>query len=173
MTQYPLDHRRVFNTRDSLDRAAAGRAGFDVHLENPLEALRPPHRRLSLGRCAFLFSRRLNRPGTSAPPGRRDPGPIGAVGRENPVEACEIQARRWHQCGEPRDEVERLEDQVGCSVAVGRFQRVADVAARGYEQPLFRHRRAADVAAQPFEFLALANDYPLVSLRVSVQKVAR
>jgi transposase InsO family protein len=81
MTQDPLGHRRVFDTRDDLDRAAALRAGFDVHLENPLEALHPAHRRLSLGRCAFLFSCRLNRPGTSAPASRR-------LGRACPICPC-------------------------------------------------------------------------------------
>jgi len=41
------------------------------------------------------------------------------------------------------------------AVAVRGLQRVADVAARGEEQALFLHRCTADVATQPFEFLAL------------------
>ena len=72
MTQDPLDHRRVFDTRDDLDRAAAVRAGFDVHLENSIEALRPAHCCVLLCRRTVLISRRLDRPGTSAPAGRRD-----------------------------------------------------------------------------------------------------
>ena len=92
--QYPLDHRRVFDTRDDLDRAAALRAGLDVDLEHSLEALCPAHRCLLLCRRTILFSRRLDRPGTPAPPGRHDPGPVGVVGREHPVEAGEVQARR-------------------------------------------------------------------------------
>jgi hypothetical protein len=42
--QDPIDHRRVFDAGDHLNGAAAVRAGFDVYLENPLEALRPAHR---------------------------------------------------------------------------------------------------------------------------------
>jgi len=33
--QYPLDHRRVFDAHDDLDRATAVRAGLHVDLENP------------------------------------------------------------------------------------------------------------------------------------------
>jgi len=54
MIQYPLNHRRVFDARDDLDRSSALRASFDIYLKNPLEALRPLHRRALLGRCAVF-----------------------------------------------------------------------------------------------------------------------
>ncbi len=54
----------------------------------------------------------------------------------------------------PGDEIERLEDDAGRAVAVSRLQRVADASVRSERQALLRHRRAADVAAQPFELLA-------------------
>ena len=75
------------------------------YLEDPLEALRPSHRRALLSRCAvfgWLCGLR-----TPAPAGRHDPGPMGAVGCEHPVEASEIQARRrdehraLSECGLP------------------------------------------------------------------------
>ena len=36
-----LDHRRVFDAGDHLQRSAAARTGFDVDVEYPLEALCP------------------------------------------------------------------------------------------------------------------------------------
>jgi len=73
--------------RDCFDRAAAARAGLHINLEGALDPLRPAHRCLLFSRRAVRFSRRLDLPGTPTPAGRRDPGPIGAVGCEHPVEA--------------------------------------------------------------------------------------
>ena len=47
--QDPLDHRRVFDTRDDLDRSSTIRTGLHIYLEHALEALRPSHRRALLG----------------------------------------------------------------------------------------------------------------------------
>lgn len=56
----PIAGRRgPFDAGDDLDRTTATRAGFDVHLEDPLE-----------------------------------------------LEAREIEARRWHKCGRPGDEID-------------------------------------------------------------------
>ena len=70
---------RVFDTRDDLNRSSALRAGFDINLENPLEALRPLHRRALLGWCAVFGLGGLCGLRTPAPAGRCDPGPMGAV----------------------------------------------------------------------------------------------
>jgi hypothetical protein len=43
---------------------------------------------------------------------------------------------------------------VGSAILVRRLELVTDIAVRGQRQPLFRHCRAADVAAQPFQLLA-------------------
>jgi hypothetical protein len=64
----------VARARDDLDRAPTIRTGLHINLENPLEAFRPSHRRLLLGRRAAVFSRRLGGPGD--PAGLRDPGPV-------------------------------------------------------------------------------------------------
>ena len=149
MIQYPLDHRRVFDGGGVLDRVPTIRTDFRINLKNPLEALRPAHRRALLSRCA-VFGRLC---GFRAPAGRRDPGPMRAVGCEHPMEANEIQARRRHKhralpecglpearsgltkparaCGQTRDEIQWLEDYMSHPVAVRGFQRVADVAACG------------------------------------------
>jgi len=70
---------RVFDTRDNPNRSSALRAGLHINLENPLEALRPSHRRALFGRRALLFLSRLDRPGTPAPAGRCDPRPVDFV----------------------------------------------------------------------------------------------
>lgn len=57
--QYPLDHGRVFNEGDDLDRSATTRAGLDVDLKHWLEPLRPAHRCPLLGGCAVFCLRRL------------------------------------------------------------------------------------------------------------------
>ncbi len=74
--QDSLDHRRVFDTRDDLNRSSALRAGFDINLENPLKAPRPSHRRALLGRCGILRRLRPLRLAASPSAGRRDPGPV-------------------------------------------------------------------------------------------------
>ena len=74
---------RVFDTRDDLNRSSALRAGFDINLENPLEALRPLHRRALLGWCAVFGLGGLCGLRTPAPAGRCDPGPEGAIRRKH------------------------------------------------------------------------------------------
>jgi len=77
------------------------------------------------------------------------------------MKADKVQARWRHQCGQPDDEIQRLEDHVRDAIAVRRLQRVADVAARGDEQPLFRHRWAS------LRFSARARRAVGVRIRVS------
>ena len=45
-----LDHARIFDARDDLDRATTVLAGQDVDLEHPLQPLRPGHRDVARGR---------------------------------------------------------------------------------------------------------------------------
>jgi hypothetical protein len=54
MIQYPLNHRRVFDTRDDLDRAPTFRTDLHINLKDPLEALRPSHRRALRSWCAVF-----------------------------------------------------------------------------------------------------------------------
>ena len=73
-----------------------------------------------------------------------------AVRRKDPVEAGEVDPGPGHQGGQPGDKIERLEDDVRRAVPIWGFQLVADISVRRERQALFRNRRAADVAAQPF-----------------------
>jgi hypothetical protein len=45
--QYLLDYRRIFDTGNYLDSAAAFTARFDVNIEHSLESLRPGHGRMT------------------------------------------------------------------------------------------------------------------------------
>jgi len=71
------------------------------------------------------------------------------------VKAGQVDSRLRHQGRQPRDEVQRLEDDVRGAVAVRGLELVADVAVRRARQALLRDGRTADVAAQPLELLAL------------------
>ena len=64
-----------------------------------------------------------------------------------------MSARRGHERGEAREEVERLEQNLSGTVAIRALQ--LHFAALGEREPLLRHRRAAHVAAQPLELAAL------------------
>ena len=71
------------------------------------QADRPGHRRALLGRCAVFGLGWLCELRTPAPAGRRDPGPMGAVGCKHPMEASEVQARRLDEGRQPSDEIQR------------------------------------------------------------------
>ena len=43
VSEYLLDHYRVFNTGNDLDRATAFAAGFDIDMEHTFQALCPSH----------------------------------------------------------------------------------------------------------------------------------
>ena len=70
-----------------------------------------------------------------------------AVRGKYAIEARQVDPRLWHQGGEPGDEVQRLEDDMGGAIAVRRLELVADVAMGRERQALFRDRRATDGAA--------------------------
>lgn len=60
-----------------------------------------------------------------------------------------------HQGRQPGDEIQWLEDDVCRAVAVRCLQLVTDVPIGRQRQALFRDGRPTDVAAEPFELLAL------------------
>lgn len=73
---------------------------------------------------------------------------------KHPMKAGQIDSGLRNQSRQLCDEVERLEDDVRGTSTTRCLQRVADVAIGRERETLFRHRRAADVTAQPFELLA-------------------
>ena len=79
---------------------------------------------------------------------------IFAIGREITVETREIHPRFGHHGCQPRDEIERLEDDVGRAVSTRCLQLVASIPVRRERQPLFRNCRPADMPTQPFKFPA-------------------
>ncbi|MFO0686749.1 MAG: hypothetical protein U0234_32100 [Sandaracinus sp.] len=96
--------------------------------------------------------------GSCSPPGaaarrlrRHDLGALGGVGGEHAVVADEVPPRRWHDRGQARDEVERLEhDGVG-AVLPRLLERVAHAPAVVLFEALGRERRARDVADEALE----------------------
>ncbi len=83
------------------------------------------------------------------------PRSLAAVGGEDVAVSAEIDSGPGHQSGQPRDEVQRLEDDMGGAVTVGGLEPVTDVSACSEREALLRNRWAADVAAQSFALLAL------------------
>ncbi len=75
--------------------------------------------------------------------------------RKQTVKSCRIHAWSWHQGRQSCNEIQRLKDDMRRAVTIGRLKLVTDVSVRGERQALFRHRRAADVTAQPAQLLAL------------------
>ena len=69
------------------------RTGLHIHLKNPLEALRPSHRRALLSRCALFRRLRPLRLAALPSAGRCDPRPAGAARPKHPVEAGQVQSR--------------------------------------------------------------------------------
>ena len=62
---------------------------------------------------------------------------------------------RRHQRRQPCHQVQRLQHHVGRAIPVRGLERIAHLARRRQRQTLAGHRRAAQVAAQPFELAAL------------------
>ena len=69
-----------------------------------------------------------------------------------------VHTRLRHQRRQTGNEIQRFEDHMGGAVPVRRLELVTDVTIRCQTQPLLGYRRAADVAAQPFELLAFIPD---------------
>ncbi len=85
------------------------------------------------------------------------PDCIRSVRRKHAMEAGQVHPCLRHQSCQSGNEVQWLEDDVRCTVTVRRLQVVPDVAVRREQQALLRNGRAADVATQPLELLALVH----------------
>ena len=148
-----LDDLGILDARNDPHCSAADRTGLDVDAENPLEALRPSHRGATFRLCRRLRIRGRGTLTAPAPLGRRHPRAVFAVRCKHPMKASEVDPRLGHQGRQPCDEIQRLKDDVGRTVAVWCLQLVSNVAIWGERQALFGDRRPADVPAQPFELL--------------------
>ena len=71
------------------------------------------------------------------------------------MKARQVHPRARHQRRQAQYKILRLERHMRRAIPVRRLQRIANLALRSQRQPLRRHRRAADVAAQPLELAAL------------------
>ncbi len=119
MTEDLLDHHRIFYAGDNLNGAAAHRAGLDIDVENPLQALHPGHRGPALGGC-FFFPVPIRMTFVSLPPlCRHDQRPVLAVRCKHPMETGEIDSRFRHQRRQSCDKIQWLKDDVGRSAPKG------------------------------------------------------
>ncbi len=75
------------------------------------------------------------------------------------METGEVHARFWHQRGQAGDEIQWLENDVRGPVTVGCLEAVADLALAGQGQAFVGNGRSGDVAAKPFELVALVGSW--------------
>ena len=54
MSQNTIDNVLVLNTRNDFQRPATPATDLYVNIENPLQALRPGHSSMALGRCPYF-----------------------------------------------------------------------------------------------------------------------
>lgn len=118
MSQYLLDHHWIFDTGDDLDAAAAFTASLDINIENALEALRPGHGRAAFGWHLVLRLIRHFSLVAFTTLGRRHPGAVFAVGCEHAMKSCQVHSGLGHQGHQSCNEVQRLEDDMGGTIAV-------------------------------------------------------
>ena len=90
-----LDHRRIFDARDHLDRTTTLAAGLDIDLKHALQPLRPCHRDVARGH-GLIGGLCL----ASATSGRGDLLTQSMIRREHPVIARGVDARGGHQGGQ-------------------------------------------------------------------------
>ena len=148
VVEYLLDDGRVFDCGDDLRHSAALAAGFDVDVEHPLQALGPRHGRVAFGRCSVAGGVGLGLASLAAP-GRCDPCAVLAVRGKDAVESCQVHARLGHQGRQPGDEVQRLEDDVGGTVAIRGLELILHLTMRGERQAFFGNGGPRNVTAQP------------------------
>ena len=116
--QYLIDHHRIVDAGDDTHRPAAFPAGLDVDIEHSLETFRPPHLCPSLGGGLLLAI--VGGFGFVPPPpsGRCHQRTVFAVRGKDIVEACQVDARFGYQGGQPRNEIQRIKDDVRGAIAV-------------------------------------------------------
>ena len=74
--------------------------------------------------------------------------------RDDTSKSRQIHPWFGYQGRQPGDEIQRLEDDMGGAIPVGRLELVTDLAIGGQRQAFFRHCWTADVPAEPFQLLA-------------------
>jgi len=113
-----LDQHRVFDAGNDLDGAAAFTTGLDVDIEYTLQSLRPGHRCPALsGRLVRCFIGHSGFVALASPRGRYH-CTVLAVRREHAMKASQIDAGLRHQRRQSGDEVQRLEQHMGGTVAI-------------------------------------------------------
>lgn len=95
--EYLIDDALVLDTCDDPDRSATKTTDLDIDIENSLQALRPRHCRMTLGRCPYCrICVRFQRLAT---PGRRDLAAPAVVRGEDAVVTGEVHPRpRYERC---------------------------------------------------------------------------
>ncbi len=126
MSQNSIDDVLIFDASDDSDRTAAAAADFDVYVEYSLESLSPSHGGVALGgRADFCVGDRHD---AFPAPGWCDKSAPAVVWSENAMVASEIDSRFWHQGGQPRNEIHRLEGHLCRPIPVRRLQGVNHLA---------------------------------------------
>ena len=94
MVENLLNDTGVFDAGNDLHRSAAVATGFDVDVEDSLQALRPRQ-----GDVAWRWVLFVRRPGflTFAALGRHDPRAVFTVRSEHAVESCQVYPGLRHQ----------------------------------------------------------------------------
>lgn len=114
----------ILDGGDDPHCARTGLAGFDVDIEDPLETLCPAHGGVSLAGCFALGVDALPRTAL-APVCRCHLGSPLTIRSEHPVKARQIHPWPRHQRGQSYQEIQWLEKDVRCSIAVRRLELVA------------------------------------------------
>jgi hypothetical protein len=117
-----IDHHRIFDARNHVDRTTRVLAGQDVDLEHALLSSGPGHRDVARG-CGLVGGLCL----TTATFGRRHLFTQPMVRREHPLIAREVDARHRHRCCQSGHEVQWLEYHVRRAITVGRFETVSNI----------------------------------------------
>ena len=120
VSEYLVDHRRVFDTGDDADITTAFAAGFDIDMENTFESLCPCHRCAALGgRLVWSFLARCgSADGTSL--GRCHQRSRLATGRKYAMIAGEVDSGPGYQGDQLGNEVQWFEQDMGGAVGIAR-----------------------------------------------------
>ena len=156
MREDPDNHGGLLDGSDDLQVAATLRAVFEVDIEHAFEQPRPAHARRCfmrvVGRIIDGFLRWA----------RHDRGAQPGIGCEHAVKTDQMQARTRHQRGQALHDFQRRHLDVRGAVTPGAFELQHDITRAIALEPFVGDRRAGDIAAQPFDLLALmrATAYP-------------
>jgi hypothetical protein len=105
-------HSRHFTQRDSnsTELPGAALAGLNIDIEHTLEPLHPGHRHMALGGRLVqpVYPGGLTPLALPAPPHRRYPHTKFAIGGENPMKTCQIDAVLGNEGGQLRDEIQAV-----------------------------------------------------------------